>query len=555
MTDALPLPFSLNAPISSLRPSHEPVVLDSLSTQPAVVDFDQFAQFLGSFLDLAATSMKRGSFYNSQDDISKREEQLHQALISVDRGLYGLTLTLPGTTDFSRQRGICFLLAGANKSASRLLTVDEEKRVLEALVSSLKPTRLLKVFLQLKELKVNNARTRRLMLRSILSQKKLELWSTRYRQKLRLILTHAWGQRMTSILRSILSKAPGQRTEKEKGLLNKHILRYRGKQSAVKAFQCVSFILGIEEGLTLPLLTAYVSAKQNLEAGSALSYETLEGLRSQFHKDQSSERVLELTAKNLTKGQKLVLQSKAEVAKVKVELKPEDYDAVKLYLYAFKRGMSPEIEKALNKRAKELAASLKLPYRKVAIVLDASGSMAGHETQPLRPMAVSLALRDGLEQAAADSLTIVAGGGEALSGARLIQPEGGTALASALLEAMKGQPDAVFVLSDGYENSPAGRTAEVLKALRNLGYEAPVFQLSSVFAAETGALRELAPGLMGTLPVSNPERLGVTMFKAMLKADSLRALQLFVNQALENIGVQEALPTSETLENSIVRNA
>lgn len=554
MTDALPLPFSLKAPISSLRPSHEPVVLESLSTQPAAVDFDQFAQFLGSFLDLAATSMKRGSFYNSQDDISKREEQLHQALISVDRGLYGLTLTLPGTTDFSRQRGICFLLAGANKSASQLLTIDEEKRVLEALVSSLKPTRLLKVFLQLKELKVNNARTRRLILRSILSQKKLELWSTRYRQKLRLVLTHAWGQRMTSILRSILSKEPGQRTEKEKGLLSKHILRYRGKQSAVKVFQCVAFILGIEEALTLPLLTAYVGAKQSLEAGSALSYETLEGLRSQFHKDQSSERVLELTAKNLTKGQKLVLQSKAEGAKVKVELKPEDYDAVKLYLYAFKRGMSPEIEKALNKRAKELAASLKLPYRKVAIVLDASGSMAGHETQPLRPMAVSLALRDGLEQAATESMTTVAGG-KTLFGARLIQPEGGTALASALLEAMKGQPDAVFVLSDGYENSPAGRTAEVLKALRKLGYDAPVFQLSSVFAAETGALRELAPGLMGTLPVSNPERLGVTMFKAMLKADSLRALQLFVNQALENIGVKEALPTSETLENSIVRNA
>jgi hypothetical protein len=500
------------------------------------------AKTVGSFLDLVGTAMGRGSFYNSSDQVRESEKQLHELLFNIDRGLYGLILTLPGATDSSRQLGIRSLLAGKRDSeGSALLSAEEESRVITKLLSTLKATRKLKLFVQIKEQKINNGRTRRLMLRSIMNEKKLELWSVRYRKKLRQILTHVFGQRMTGIVCTILKKARDQRTEKDQRILTKQFLRYSGKRNKANVSQCVAFILGLEEQLTLPLLKAYVKAKTTLSAGRKLPYETLEGLRSCYHKAVSNKTVLELTARNLTSGQRMVLQRKAEKAKVKVDWNPAHYDAVKLYLYAFERGLSEAINEALDKRAVELAGGLNLPYSKIAILLDASASMYGAESQALRPMAVALALRDGLVKTASVAVEIVCGG-QPVVGARLIKPEGATSLAEGLVEALKAGPEAVFILSDGYENSPAGRTHDVVKAIRGMGIETPIFQFSPVFAAEQFGLRELAPELIGTLPVSRPEALGLTMFKAMLSVDSLNALQLFVNQALKSIGVEEKLP-------------
>ena len=75
--------------------------------------------------------------------------------------------------------------------------------------------------------------------------------------------------------------------------------------------QCVRFILGDESNLTLARLVAYRDAKVRLENGRKLPLETLEGLRSRFHRDRSSAEVLDLTKSQLTSGQKIALQRKA----------------------------------------------------------------------------------------------------------------------------------------------------------------------------------------------------------------------------------------------------
>ena len=49
----------------------------------------------------------------------------------------------------------------------------------------------------------------------------------------------------------------------------------------------------------------------------------------------------------------------------------------------------------------------------------------------------------------------------------------------------------VFVLTDGYENAPAGRFAEVVRAVRQMGVETPIHQFSPVFAAEARGIRSL----------------------------------------------------------------
>ena len=75
--------------------------------------------------------------------------------------------------------------------------------------------------------------------------------------------------------------------------------------------------------------------------------------------------------------------------------------------------------------------------------------------------------------------------------AELIEPAGDTSLAAGLVALLKREPDVVFVLTDGYENAPAGRFAEVIRSVRRMGVETPIHQFSPVFAAEARGIRSL----------------------------------------------------------------
>jgi hypothetical protein len=149
-------------------------------------------------------------------------------------------------------------------------------------------------------------------------------------------------------------------------------------------------------------------------------------------------------------------------------------------------------------------------------------------------MATALALRDML-QYTAHARVVHAGGAAGGADAMLVRPSGDTGLAEALLDLLESTPDAIFVVSDGYENRPAGRFAEVVSALRALGNTTPIYHLSPVFAAEARGVRELCPGLVPTLPVSRPEALGLGMLRSMLEADPARGIAAFVRLALPTI--------------------
>jgi hypothetical protein len=102
---------------------------------------------------------------------------------------------------------------------------------------------------------------------------------------------------------------------------------------------------------------------------------------------------------------------------------------------------------------------------------------------------------------------------------------GATSLAGALLDAVATDPEAVFVLSDGYENRPAGRFAEVVSALRAMKIETPIFHLNPVFAAESKGVRSLG---VATMPAASPEALGITFVRGMLEADPRRGIDALI---------------------------
>lgn len=525
---------------------------------------------VGAFLDVATTSYGRATQYNSRIEQQAAELIAHQAMLAADRDVYAVMLALPGVTDRAVQIGVRALLATTAERHDRRLDVPTETRLIERLTHGLPAHRMMRLFESLRESvdalglpRANNARARKLALRTLLRSPRIELWSVKYRRRFRNALVHAWGQRTAGALKAILARGVGDTsawTAKECRIVHDAVVRHiqrpdaarrsdvDGKGRLAKVLECVAFVLGVREGLTLPLLQAYGAARGDLTLGARLPLEVLEGLRSTFHREVDKDEVLRITAAagSLTSGQKMAVQRRAKDAGVKVEFDPSKQDAVKLYLYAFEQGLSLPIARALDAKAAQAAARFPVRWDRVAVLLDASGSMAGDATQALRPMAVALALRDVLVKLGTDSRVHVCGGdGQAGGSSRgLVRPKGATALAEGLLDLLDpagsseagrdpAAPDAVFVVSDGYENRPAGRFAEVMGALRDIGVQTPVFHFNPVLAAEAGATRDLAAGLVPTLPIREPKALATSFVRGLVEVDPIRAIDALVSIALK----------------------
>ena len=312
-------------------------------------------------------------------------------------------------------------------------------------------------------------------------------------------------------------------------MVARYIGRFAARDRMNVVEQCVRFILGDENDLTLGRLVAYRDAKLDLENGRKLPLETLEGLRSRYHRERTSEEVLQLTKAQLTTGQKIALQRKAAEAKVEIEFDPAKYDAVRLYTYAFEMGISEEIRAELIRKAETTASNLPVQFEHVGILLDASASMMGHLTQAYRPMAIALAMRDTLAKSAMRA-SIVTSDGRDAPVAGLVEPSGDTSMAMGLIALLKADVDVVFVLTDGYENAPAGRFAELVDAVRRIGIDTPIHQFSPVFAAEARGIRTLCGSVPG-LPVSKPESIGLGVLKALIESDLDRGIAALLKLA------------------------
>lgn len=495
---------------------------------------------VAAFLDIASTGFGRATAYNTRLEQQDAELKVHDELMTRSRDVYAVLMGLDGLTDRSKQVGMKKLLS-TTRAGDQFLTGDTERSILYALLHELPPQRMLKLLDALRfgseELglkKANNARTRKLILRTLLSSPRLPLWAVKYRTKVARALTHAWGKRLAGIVRAILVKAPEARDAKEREILQANLVRYvgQGEGRLLGALQSVGFVLGIRERLTLPMFTAFVEAKTDLSKGAKLPIEVLEGLRGTYHKAVPKERVLELTAKaeSLTEGQKLAVQKRAKAADVEVQVDLLAQDAVRLYIYAFETGMTKEIREALDKKASKAAGQFPARFGSVAVIVDASGSMSGDRTQKLRPMAASLALADMLTKVATRSAVIHAGGEKRADG--LVAPSGDTSLADALVDALSGDAEAVFVVSDGYENAPAGRFAEVVDQVRELGVTTPIYHLNPVAAAEAKGVRELAAGKVQTLPARDATSLGPGMIRGLIEADPEKGVNTLIQLVL-----------------------
>ncbi len=99
----------------------------------------------------------------------------------------------------------------------------------------------LELLLELKKQRINNASSRKTILRTILTQDDLPILIKKQKARIGSLLQHAWGQRQTGILRSILKKAPEQWDDKEKkifdDMLGKYLVSQRARKKMIAALR------------------------------------------------------------------------------------------------------------------------------------------------------------------------------------------------------------------------------------------------------------------------------------------------------------------------------
>ena len=418
---------------------------------------------------------------------------------------------------------------------------------------------VLRLFVDLKNAKVNNERSRKIVLGFIWGQDNLEFYAMKYRNKLAEILRHVYGKKMTSVLLSIAGKAAnvGQfvvGSEKEMNIVNEHILRYYNGDM-VKASKLLLFIFKKDTGVTyganeFPLLSEYMKAKVDITSTKKVPEEVLLGLISnvrhpQYHSmwatDIQKEATKALIRKNVevTSVNQQVRQTKS-TAKLGVE-KTVDLekatDFLALYKTGYENGWTEDLHKAIDK----LAEKKRIPgffYQNIGVIVDDSISMTGHKAESKNtPKAIADFTARVLGKSAQTALATKTDGEV-------------TDLASSFVQLLKAENpskpyDAIFILTDGYENAYDGLTNEVISIWKaETGREIPMFQISPITSAEMGAnVRKIGANVV-TMAINNPIALQPQINARLLEIDTKRWLE---NQVL----ALEAAPVKRTKKISI----
>ena len=490
-----------------------------------------FSQTFFNFVDTGMTATNRATFYNIKTEQNDVVAKMHRNLISIDRGLYSATLLLDGYTDYTKQIGVLNLLSNIGDINTSLLDKNIETKIIEHVLNTLPAHRVLNLFLELKTQKINNARTKRIILQFILNSKNLNYWAVTYRRKIQLALKHALGQRTVSIIKSILDKKSWN--EKEKSIIDSNIDTYViSKNNLKNIYDAISFILGNQPATSIKEISSFYEAKHDIKAGKHLPEVVLQGIRSTYHKNIDKSFVLEITKQNLTEKQKMQVQTRAKEAGIKVDFDATKQNVVELYIHAYaQNGITDEIKQALNIKAIKAANNSPINYRKIGIVIDASGSSFGHSTQKLRPIAITQSIRDMLIACASDEVHIAYAGGEERNG--LIYPTGETNLSKPLIEVLKINPEVIFIISDGYENSGV-RVHEIIEGINKLKLDISIYHINPVTSAESSGVRKLSDKL-APIPVSNPDALGTGMIKAMIQTSVKEGVLAILNTTVPKI--------------------
>ena len=198
-------------------------------------------------------------------------------------------------------------------------------------------------------------------------------------------------------------------------------------------------------------------------------------------------------------------------------------DFLALYKTGYETTFTQELEIAINK----LAQKKKIEgffYPNIGIIVDDSISMTGNKAESKNTPRAIADFTAKVLMASAE--------GEAIM---VKTHDLTTDLATSFIELLKNENplkpyNAIFILTDGYENAYDGLTNEVISIYQaETGRNLTIFQISPITSAEMGAnVRKLGSGVV-TMAINNPVALQPQITARLLEIDTKRWLE---NQVL-----------------------
>jgi hypothetical protein len=410
------------------------------------------------FVNAAITSTGQSEFHSDAGRQRLSLDFLHQYMLGNYRELYAAALALD-VNDHNATLIIRHLLKSAAVAGPGRRR--DEGRLIARRLALLPPQRVYGLFRALRGAKVNNRRTRAIMRDWLADRRDLAFDAVKYRDAVKTAVRHAHLPLHGEL--GLFLFEPHSRTV-----------------------------------FTTPILESWRRAHYDQSALYRLPYPVAEGFAAKHGIDRGA--FLERIAPRLTRLERLRLQESAAEHKAGAV-------AADLSVMPLTRLASYTLSLSLDDRARrrdELTAALRAAARRAAgddarrwgrvtAVLDDSFSAGGSRQKRRRPLAVALACHFLLEALSGEYRALWTSGRD---DALLTYPYGPTPLGTRILDALETRPERLFIISDGWDNAPAGLAAEVLRIWRTRldpHRDVSIVHLNPVYDAEDFDVRRLAP--------------------------------------------------------------
>ncbi|AGK76742.1 hypothetical protein SFUL_1774 [Streptomyces microflavus DSM 40593] len=250
------------------------------------------------------------------------------------------------------------------------------------------------------------------------------------------------------------------------------------------------------------LLDAWRRAHYEQGAVAELPFTVAEGFAARH--GMKREVFLKRAAPRMTRLERLRTHSVTQRPEIDLTVMPLTRLALYVLSLPFEQRAArrTELTGALRTAARRAAGGHAGSWGRVHAVLDDSFSSSGSGQKRRRPLAVALACHHLLEALAAPGAyrgLWTSGRGDAL----LVRPWGPTPLGMRILDALEPEPggaapDRLVIVSDGWDNAPAGLAGEVLRVWRKRldpGRRTAVVHVNPVYDADGFDVRRLAAGV------------------------------------------------------------
>lgn len=429
---------------------------DQLSEKQKILDF----------LSSAFSATGQREFYNTKNEQQVAILATHQPVLQRYRKMYTLLL-ISTINDYNKQIIIYNLLKHGKNITNEQKKIENE--IIYQALNSMQPQRAYKTFKMLRKMKVNNARTRWLAEKFLTSRKNITFECLKYSNTIKEIIIH------------------------------NHI--YIESEE-------FDFLFNKKKNYSKRLFKSHHEAKEDKTKIYNLPYSIAEGFAA-YHKIPREE-FLQKIKKNMTTGEKLRSQETGKKHNVKIDADWTKFSLIQLLKYLRTQKNIPT--KAIP-LVKTLAMKVNIPDvikdSKVRVVLDNSLSSIGSREKKYHPIAVSQAMSYILMHNCSDFKEILVNG---VRNRLLAKVQGSSPVGKAVLEALKDKPEYLIILSDGYENEPAGLTSQIINAyISKIDKNLKVLHFNPVFAGETEKPREFSKDVM-TVGLRDTNQLHTTFF-------------------------------------------